>query len=64
MPSRMMFGAINRLTTQKGTDLLIEALPALIETGSQLALLGSGDRQFEVQLRAIAAAHPDSVSVT
>jgi starch synthase len=63
-PSRMTFGAITRLTAQKGIDLLIEALPALIETGSQLALLGSGDRAFELPLRAAAAAHPDSVSVS
>jgi starch synthase len=63
-PSRMLFGVIARLTAQKGTDLLIEALPTLIETGSQLALLGSGDSAFEAQLRAAAAAHPDRVSVS
>jgi starch synthase len=62
-PSRVMFGAITRLTEQKGSDLLIEALPTLIEAGGQLALLGSGDRAFESQLRAAAAARPDSVSV-
>jgi starch synthase len=62
--SRMLFGVITRLTEQKGTDLLIEALPTLIETGAQLALLGSGDRAFESQLRAVAAANPDSVSVS
>ena len=60
---RMLFGVITRLTEQKGTDLLIEALPTLIETGAQLALLGSGDRAFELQLRTAAAANPDSVSV-
>jgi starch synthase len=61
--SRMLFGAITRLAPQKGTDLLLEALPALIEAGGQLALLGSGDGALESQLRAVAAAHPDSVGV-
>ena len=61
--SRMMFGAITRLTTQKGTDLLIEALPALIAADAQLVLLGSGDRALEARLNAAAAIHPGSVAV-
>jgi starch synthase len=62
-PSRMMFGAITRFATQKGTDLLLEALPALIESGAQLALLGSGDRSLEARIRTAVAAHPGSVAV-
>lgn len=62
-PSRMLFGAITRLTAQKGTDLLLEALPALIEAGAQLALVGSGDSALESRLRAAAVAHPGSVAV-
>ena len=48
---------ISRLTAQKGLDLLIEALPALLERGGQLALLGSGDPGLEQAFLA-AAAHP------
>jgi len=33
---------VSRLTEQKGIDLLLEALPALLDRGGQLALLGSG----------------------
>ncbi|MCT4683983.1 MAG: glycogen synthase GlgA [Roseicyclus sp.] len=49
---------VSRLTHQKGLDLLLAALPRLIDEGGQLALLGSGDPALE---RAFmdAAAHPD-----
>lgn len=42
---------ISRLTGQKGFDLLLEALPTLIERGGQLALLGSGEGYFESAFR-------------
>lgn len=42
-----LFCVISRLTTQKGLDLLLEVLPALIDQGAQLALLGSGDKGME-----------------
>ncbi len=40
-------GVISRLTQQKGLDLLLAALPALLERGGQLVLLGSGDAGLE-----------------
>ncbi|ETX14596.1 glycogen synthase [Roseivivax halodurans JCM 10272] len=52
---------ISRLTEQKGLDLLLEALPDLIEAGGQLALLGSGDPQLEAAFRK--AAGDPNVSV-
>jgi starch synthase len=42
---------VSRLTEQKGLDLLLEALPALLSRGGQLALLGSGDRRLEEAFR-------------
>ena len=50
-----LYCVISRLTTQKGLDLLIQALPALVGDGAQLALLGSGDKGMEADF--IAAAH-------
>ncbi|MEL6959927.1 MAG: glycosyltransferase, partial [Pseudomonadota bacterium] len=38
---------VSRLTEQKGLDLLLDALPALLDRGGQLALLGSGDPYLE-----------------
>ena len=42
-----VFCVISRLTTQKGLDLLLEVLPALIRQGARLALLGTGDKEME-----------------
>lgn len=49
---------ISRLTAQKGFDLLLEAVPALLDGGGQLALLGSGDPQIENAFLQIAAQEP------
>ncbi len=56
-----LFAVISRLTWQKGMDLLLAALPALLAAGGQLALLGTGDAPLEAALRAAAAAHPGRV---
>ncbi len=39
-----LFAVVSRLTSQKGLDLVLEALPGLLEQGGQLALLGAGTR--------------------
>ncbi|WP_425040338.1 glycogen synthase GlgA [Primorskyibacter sp. S187A] len=49
---------VSRLTEQKGLDLLLGALPALLERGGQLALLGSGAPELEEAFRR-AADHPN-----
>ncbi len=49
---------ISRMTQQKGLDLLLEALPAFVDRGGQLALLGSGEPELERAFAAAAAAHP------
>ncbi|WP_068300161.1 glycogen synthase GlgA [Pararhodobacter sp. CCB-MM2] len=54
---------VSRLSDQKGLDLLLDALPAFLEQGGQLALLGSGDRKLEHAFLAAADAHPGQVSV-
>ncbi len=48
---------VSRLSHQKGLDLLLEALPALIDRGGQLALLGSGDKALEAAFVEAAASH-------
>ncbi|RZW12554.1 MAG: glycogen synthase GlgA [Rhodobacteraceae bacterium] len=49
---------ISRLSHQKGLDLLLEALPALIDRGGQLVVLGSGDPALEAAFRK-ASGHPN-----
>lgn len=58
-----LFCVISRLTTQKGLDLLLEALPTLVGCGAQLAVLGSGDKTIEAGFKAAALAHPGRVGV-
>ena len=48
---------VSRLTHQKGLDLLLAALPRLLDRGGQLALLGSGEAGLEQAFQR-AADHP------
>lgn len=62
-PNALLFGVISRLSHQKGLDLLLEALPLLVASGAQLALVGTGDKALEVGFAAAAAANPGKVGV-
>ena len=46
---------VSRMTHQKGLDLVLETLPALMAAGGQLAVLGSGDPGLEQAFRQAAA---------
>jgi len=58
-----LFGLVSRLTSQKGLDLLLAALPGLLRRGGQLALQGTGDPALEAAFVAAAHAHPGQVGV-
>ncbi len=58
-----IFCVVSRLTWQKGMDLLVDALDALVAMGGRLALLGSGDRAIEGAMLAAAARHPGRIGV-
>ena len=58
-----LFGAVSRLTPQKGLDLLLPAIPGLVAGGGQLALLGSGDADLETGFAVAAQTHRGSVGV-
>ncbi|KAA8607342.1 glycogen synthase [Salipiger aestuarii] len=49
---------VSRLTQQKGLDILLQALPALLDRGGQLVLLGSGERELERAFLGYAQSHP------
>ena len=59
-----LFGVVSRLTEQKGFKLILDGLPALLERGGQLVVLGSGEPELVAALQAAAAAHPKAVAVT
>ncbi len=58
-----LFAFIGRLTWQKGIDLVLEALPALFDTGAQLVILGQGEAELAAACEAAQAAHSGRVGV-
>ncbi len=54
---------VTRLAYQKGVDLVLEALPRILELGFELAVVGNGDLAYEAALADAAAAHPGRVAV-
>jgi starch synthase len=58
-----LFGVVSRLTPMKGFDLLLSAIPPLVEEGAQFALLGSGEGWLEEGFRALAEQFPGQVGV-
>ena len=66
-PEAPLFALVSRLTSQKGLDLVLQALPNVLqgpaEGGVQLAVQGNGDPGLEAAFLAAAAAHPGRVAV-
>jgi starch synthase len=62
-----LFAVVSRLTPQKGLDLVLAALPDLLqgvaEGGFQLAVQGNGDTDLEAAFTAAAARYPGRVAV-
>src|SRR5215469_14889492 len=61
--SAPLFGAVSRLTSQKGLDLVLATLHDLVTGGCQLALLGSGDSDLEQAFTATADGYRGRVGV-
>ncbi|MFO1399603.1 MAG: glycogen synthase [Steroidobacteraceae bacterium] len=59
---RALIGSITRLATQKGIDLLMQALPALLATRDfNLVVLGNGEAAYEAFFAGLQRAHPGRV---
>lgn len=61
-PSAPVVLALSRLTAQKGLDLLLAALPALLRQGGQLVVQGTGDAALERAFLHAAQDHPRNVA--
>jgi len=59
----LLLVVISRLTAQKGSDLVLDALQRLLHRGAQLAVLGTGDAELEERFKGVANAHRGRVAV-
>jgi len=58
-----LIGMVTRLAEQKGTDLVLAALPDLLAEGCQLVLLGTGEPALEQAFTAAADRYPGRAAV-
>jgi len=58
-----LIGVVSRLTSQKGLDLILAALPEILRQGAQLVVQGTGDALLETAFRKAASANPGQVGV-
>jgi len=57
-PDALLFGAVTRLSEQKGLHLLPAVLDGLVGAGGQLVVLGSGDAGIEAAIKQAVTRHP------
>jgi len=62
--SAPLLGVVSRLTHQKGLDLLLPGIQALLDSGCQLVLLGNGEKELEQEFSNLAITNPGKVSIT
>src|SRR3989454_7539961 len=60
-PTRPLIGYVSRVTAQKGFDILIDALPDILDLGIQFVLLGTGEKKFEDPVSQLARARSDLI---
>ena len=61
---RPLMVMVTRLTRQKGLDLVMYSLDRILSNGIQVAVLGTGDRDYEDGLRYFASKYPGTMSAS
>lgn len=61
-PTRPLVALVSRLTKQKGIELLQDGMERLLARSIQIAVLGTGDKEFEDSLQYFAWKYPGSMS--
>jgi len=61
-PNIPLLGVINRLTDQKGVDLIIEIIPEMVRLNCQLVVLGVGMETLERKLLELSQKYPQNIS--
>jgi starch synthase len=62
-PGVPLIGIVTRLAYQKGIDVVLDAMPGLLELGIQMVVLASGDSNLEGRLEGWARARPEQLAV-
>lgn len=57
-----LFVVVSRLAYQKGIDLVLQALPALLDENATVVILGDGDHALEAQFGELARRLPDRIA--
>lgn len=60
---RPLIGMVSRFAAQKGFDLIASVASRLLAEDVTLAILGSGDAEYESMLRSLAQSYPDQVGL-
>ncbi len=61
-PNVYMIGIVSRLTDQKGLDLIDRVMNDIMTDGTQLVVLGTGDRRYEEMFKYYQGIHPAKLS--
>jgi starch synthase len=62
-PEAFLLGVVSRMSWQKGHDMLLDVLPALMARHTQLTLIGTGEKHLEEGFVAACARWPGRVGV-
>jgi starch synthase len=60
---RPLFGMISRLSAQKGSDLLVQAMEGMVKLDAGVVILGAGEEKYQSLLEKAARMNPDAVSL-
>lgn len=63
VPDTPLIIYLSRVTDQKMADVVIQALPSILERNVQFALLGQGDPELENRFRDVAGQYPGRLAV-
>jgi len=58
-----VLGIVSRLAEQKGFDILTSCLPEICKMGAQLVILGTGDKKYHQDLKALGKIYPKTISL-
>ncbi len=62
-PSTLLFAWVGRLVQQKGTDLLLDIMPNLMDMPVQFSMIGSGEARYERSLKQWSKLFPERFAI-